>query len=160
MCRVGPCPQESPPPPWLLVSLVRRAAYSECSRAPSSLGCTCIPRRRRCRRPRCGSCMCGCSSGPSAPGDKLKAQHSVESSVRVPRPAPHREDPTCLAQPLRWTGQQWASGLRTTVLHTGLKPRWRSWCQQWPSLWCDIHSHAADRGGQSKHHPKFTELVT
>ena len=121
MCSAGPRPQERPPP-RLLVSLGRRAAYSACSRAPSSPECICIPHRRRCRRPRCGSCTCGCSSGPSAQGGKLKAQHGVESSVRVPRPAPHREDPALLTRLLQWTGQQRAPGLRATVLHTDSNP--------------------------------------
>lgn len=49
-------------------------AYAACSRAPSSRACICIRRRRRCRRPRCGSCRCGCSSGPSGRVDRLKAQ--------------------------------------------------------------------------------------
>lgn len=52
--------------------------YSECSRALSSQVYIYIPHHRRCRRPHCGSCTCGCSWGPSEQEDKLK--HSIQVS--------------------------------------------------------------------------------
>lgn len=63
--------------------LIRLAAYSVCSRGPSSQECIYIPRRRRCKRPHCGSCMCGCSSGPSGRADKLKRQHTWRALLEL-----------------------------------------------------------------------------
>lgn len=111
------------PPGGAPLGFGRLAAYAVCSRAPSSRECTCIPRRRRCRRPRCGSCTCGCSSGPSGQVDKLKAEQAWRT-LWDPRPARQRRfqqpfpTPSTHTAPCTWevssVHQHWGS----TLLHT------------------------------------------
>lgn len=68
--------------------------HAGCSRVPSSLGCTCTPRRRRCTGLRCDSYTSWDNRGPSAQRDRLHQ--------RV-----HRQFNSGSHSHIRWTTPHW-----------------------------------------------------
>lgn len=142
-----------------MVRLRRHATYSECSRAPSSLECICIPRRRRCRRPRCGSCTCGCSWGPSAQGDTLKAQHAGRALLASRAQHPAERIPPTLHNSSHVTSAVSIRTEKAQCFTSGSNPDGKANGNSSQHYRHGIRSQTARGGGQSSPPPELTDLV-
>ena len=136
-----------------------------CSSGPSTLGCSCSLRPWRCSRPRCGSCICGCSLDPRSPEGTLTHTHTHTHTHTVRRLAEG-------AGP--WPGggaYVWSSPPRSSLGNTGRSRRWgcrfRYWCtgrsqrtlyqtSQRDTLHTHTHTHTRSPRAQARPHGQAT----